>query len=279
MDALIHRISAWDGLPLHILEWAAGDSRPPVLCLPGLVRTGGDFEILAPAIAAGRRVIAIDYPGRGASGWSRDINRYMPEACARDIMDACAALHVHRAAVIGTSFGGLLAMGLAAARPGLVRAVVLNDIGPSVGVEGTDFVRDFVGFDPAFQTLDECVAFLRAKLPRLSLDTEADWRRMAELTYMPGPDRRFHPVWDIRIAKLLDKPTPNLWALWNGLAHCPVLLVRGEASNILLPATVGRMRIDRPDMRVVSLPGIGHAPILTEPPALSAIQAFLQEHA
>ncbi len=279
MDPLIHRISAWDGLKLHILEWAAGDSRPPVLCLPGLVRTGGDFEILAPAIAAGRRVIAIDYPGRGASGWSRDINRHAPEACARDIMDACAALHIHRATVIGTSFGGLLAMGLAAARPGLVRAVVLNDIGPDVGAEGADFVRDFVGLDPAFRTLGECVAFLRGKLPPLSLDTESDWRRMAELTYKPGQDRRFHPLWDIRIAKLLDRPMPDLWALWTGLAHRPVLLIRGEASNILLPATVARMRIERPDMRVVSLPGIGHAPILTEPPALSAIQAFLQEHA
>ena len=102
---------------------------------------------------------------------------------------------------------------------------------------------------------------------------------MAELTYKPGPDRRFHPVWDVRIAKLLNRPMPDLWALWNGLAHCPVLLIRGEVSNILLPATVARMRIERPDMRVVSLPGIGHAPILTEPPALSAIQAFLQEYA
>lgn len=279
MDALIHRISAWDGLPLHLQEWTAGDSRPPVLCLPGLVRTSGDFEVLAPAIAAGRRVIAIDYPGRGTSGWSRDINRYAPEACARDIMDACAALHIHRAVVIGTSFGGLLAMGLAAARPGLVRSVVLNDIGPDVGTEGGDFVRDFVGLDPAFQTLDECVAFLRGKMPPLSIDTETGWRRMAELTYKPGPDHHFHPVWDIRIAKLLNRPMPDLWKLWNGLAHCPVLLIRGEVSNILLPATVARMKIERPDMRVVNLPGIGHAPILTESPVLSAIQAFLQEYA
>jgi pimeloyl-ACP methyl ester carboxylesterase len=231
MDKMIHRISAWDRLPIHVLEWrgAGGgraDDRSPVLCLPGLVRTAADFEALAPVIAMGRRVIAIDYPGRGASGRSDDLTRYGPEACVRDIMDACAALHVHHATVIGTSFGGLLAMGLAAVRPGLLRAVVLNDIGPDIGPEGADFVRDFVGTDPALESLDACVAMLRAKLPPLSLDTEAGWRRMAELTYQPGVDGRFHPVWDVRIAELLGRPAPNLWPLFGALTHVPLLLAR-----------------------------------------------------
>ena len=115
---VIHRISAWDRVPIHVREWHGGDRHPPIVCLPGLVRTGGDFEALAPAISEGRRVIAIDYPGRGDSGRARDVARYNPEACLRDIMDICAALHIHRAVFIGTSFGGLLTMGLAAARPG-----------------------------------------------------------------------------------------------------------------------------------------------------------------
>jgi pimeloyl-ACP methyl ester carboxylesterase len=278
VEPLIHRISAWDGLTLHVREWRGGDRRSPIVCLPGVVRSSGDFEVLAPAIAADRRVIAIDYAGRGASGRSADIRRYATEACVRDVMDVCAALHLYRVVVIGTSFGGLLAMGLAATRPGLIRAVVLNDIGPGVAAEGTAFVRDFVGFDPALRTLDECVGFLRGKLPTLSLDTEAAWRRMAELTYQPGPDRRYHPLWDIRIAGLLTGPIPNLWPLWGGLAHYPVLLIRGEASNILLPATVARMKLERRDMRIVALPGVGHAPTLAEPAALSAIRGFLEEH-
>jgi pimeloyl-ACP methyl ester carboxylesterase len=274
-----HTVSAWDGLPLHVREWHGGNSLPPVLCLPGLVRTSADFETLAPAIVKGRRVVAIDYAGRGDSGRSRDVTRYAPEACVRDVLDVCAALHVHHAVVIGTSFGGLLTMGLAAARPNLVRAVVLNDIGPDVGSDGADFVRDFVGNDPALDSLDACVAFLRSTLPPMSLDTDAAWRRMAELTYQPGPDGLFHPVWDTAIAQLLNRHPPDLWPLFGGLSGIPILLVRGAVSNILLPATVARMQDVHPDMTVVTLPGIGHAPILTEVPALAAIQTFLAQNA
>jgi pimeloyl-ACP methyl ester carboxylesterase len=279
VDSVIHRISAWDRLPIHVREWLGGDRLPPILCLPGLVRTSGDFETLAPAIVEGRRIVAIDYAGRGESGRSRDVARYAPEACARDVMDVCAALHIHRAVVIGTSFGGLLAMGLASVRPGLIRAVILNDIGPDIGSEGADFVRDFVGNDPALESLDACAAFLRAKLPPMSLDTDAAWRRMAELTYQPAADGHFHPVWDTNIARLLNRPPPELWPLFGGLSQYPVLLIRGAVSNILLPTTVARMQCVHPEMTVVTLRGIGHAPILTEPPALAAIHGFLAEAA
>lgn len=278
-EVLTYTVSAWDRLPIHIREWRAGDDLSPILCLPGLVRTGADFEILAPAIGAGRRVVAVDYAGRGDSGRSRDVARYAPEACIRDIVDVSAAIGLHHAVIIGTSFGGLLAMGLAATRPSLVHAVILNDIGPDIGSEGADFVRDFVANDPALDNLDACAAFLRGILPPMSLDGDAAWRRMAELTYQPGSDGRFHPVWDTAIARLLNRPAPDLWPLFGGLANVPILLIRGAVSNILLPATVARMQEVRPDMAMETLPGIGHAPILTEPPALTAIQTFLAQNA
>jgi pimeloyl-ACP methyl ester carboxylesterase len=279
VDALIHRISAWDGLPLCVREWHGGDKYPPVLCLPGLVRTSADFETVAEAVGDERRMIAVDYAGRGDSGRSRDISRYAPEACVRDVLDVCAALHIHDAAAIGTSFGGLLIMGLAASRPTLVRAAILNDIGPDIGSDGADFVREFVGNDPALPGLDACVAFLREKLPPLSLHTDAAWRRMAELTYQPGADGRYHPVWDTRIVRLLNRQPPDLWSLFGALAHIPLLLVRGGVSNILLPGTVSRMQTERPDMEVAELPGIGHAPVLTEPVILSAVKMFLARNA
>jgi pimeloyl-ACP methyl ester carboxylesterase len=275
MDAVVHRISAWDGFPLVVREWRDGDARPPLLCLPGIVRTSGDFEALAEALGTGRRVIAPDYPGRGLSGRSRDIARYAPEACLRDVLDICAALHLHKAIAIGTSFGGLLSMGLAAARPSLFRAVVLNDIGPEIGSSGTRFVRRFVGHDAAFPDIGAAVAHLRAVLPPLSLDGDEAWRTMAALTYTPDGDGVLRPVWDTRIARLMNGRMPDLWALFGGLAHLPLLLVRGEASDILLPATVTRMQAARPDMRLATLPGIGHAPTLTEPEVLAALRAFV----
>jgi pimeloyl-ACP methyl ester carboxylesterase len=280
MDALTHGLRAWDGLTLVAHEWRGGNRLPPLLCLPGLVRTGLDFETLAPLIGQRRCVVAVDYPGRGGSGRSADIRRYEPEACVRDVLDVCAALHLHQAVVIGTSFGGLLAMGLATARPGLVRAAVLNDVGPDIGAEGSVFVRDFVALDPAHPDAPAAAVWLRDRLPPLSLTTEAEWLRMAELTYAPGPDGRWHPLWDTRIARLVTGPNRrDLWALFGALDPVPLLLVRGEVSNVLLPATVARMRARRPDMAAVSLPGVGHAPVMTEPPVLAALRDFLERTA
>ena len=129
--------------------------------------------------------------------------------------------------------------------------------------------------DPALEGLDACIAFLRDRLPTLSLTTDAEWRAMAMLTYASGPDGRFHPLWDTRIAQLLTVPAPDLWPLFGAVNHLPLLLVWGEVSTILLPETVARMRAARPDMDVVSLPGIGHAPTLTEPDVVAAIRRFL----
>jgi pimeloyl-ACP methyl ester carboxylesterase len=277
MDSIVHRLSAWDGLSLVVREWRDGTSGTPLLCLPGIVRTSGDFAALAKALGAGRRVVAPDYPGRGQSGRSRDVSRYAPEACLRDVLDICAALHLHDVVAIGTSFGGLLTMGLAATRPSLFRAVVLNDVGPDLGHTGTEQVRRFVGKDIAFADLDAAVAHLRAVLPPLSLDGDAAWRSMAALTYAPDGNGMLRPRWDTRIARLLNGRTPDLWPLFGALAHLPLLLVRGEASDILLPATVARMQAMRPDMASVSLPGIGHAPILGEPEVLAALGAFLDQ--
>ena len=276
MHALIHHLSAWDGLKLVVREWRDGNRLRPLLCLPGLVRTGADFAGVAAVLGAGRRVIAIDYAGRGESGRARDVNRYAPEACLRDVLDVCAALHVHGAVGIGTSFGGLLCMGIAMARHSLLRAVVLNDVGPEIGGDGADFVRQFVATDPALSSLEACIAHLRAVLPPMSLHSDEDWQTMARLTYAPGNDGRWHAVWDTRIAELLRRGTPDLWPLFGALAHVKLLLVRGEVSNILLPDTVAAMAAARPDMAVVSLPGIGHAPTLGEPTIVAALLDFLE---
>jgi pimeloyl-ACP methyl ester carboxylesterase len=277
MTPSLHHVSAWDGLSLVVREWHGGGQGRPLLCLPGLSRTGGDFAVLAASFAPGRRIIALDYAGHGRSDRARHAARYTAEACARDVLDICAALHVHDAVGIGTSFGGLLCMGIAAARPSMLRAVVLNDVGPEVGRAGIDLVHRFVATDPALPDLAACAAYLRGLLPFLALDSDEDWQAMARLTYAPGGDGRWHPQWDTRIARLLQAGTPDLWPLFGGLAHARLLLVWGEASNILLRETVMKMRSARPDMAVASVAGVGHAPTLMEPSVAAALRGFLEQ--
>lgn len=273
---LLHRISSWDGLTLAVAEWPCRSERLPLLCLPGLVRTWGDFEDLATRFSDRRRIVAVDYLGRGQSSRAPNVSRYTPEACVRDIGDICAALHLHRVIAIGTSFGGLLTMGLAAMRPTLLAGAVLNDVGPEVGSAGAAFIREFVARDPALPDVDACARLLRSVLPPLSLQTDEDWRRMARLTYAPGLDGRWHPSWDTRIVRLLKGPMRDLWPLFGGLAHVPLLLVRGVISDVLLEPTVRRMQTLRPEMAVVEIEGIGHAPTLGEPEALVWMDVFLE---
>jgi len=275
MPARTRTIAAWDSLALCVHEWGEAGQAPALLCLPGLARTGGDFADLAARHAPRRRVVALDYAGRGGSGRAPDPARYAPEACLRDIMDVCAALHVHRAMVVGTSIGGVLAMALAAARPALLAGVVLNDIGPEIGSQGLEAVRRHVGTDPALAGLDEAVAHLRAHLPDLALSDDEEWRHFAGLTYAAGPDGRWHPRWDTAIARLLGAAAPDLWPLFGALASVPVLLVHGLRSRILTQAIVARMRAVRPDMAYVAVPGTGHAPTLGEPAVAAAMDAFL----
>ena len=275
MGELTHRVTVTDGLSLFVREWADSNRETPLLCLPGLVRTSGDFAAFAARHGQGRRVIALDYAGRGDSGRARTIARYGPEACLRDILDVCASLHVPHAIAIGTSFGGLLSMGLAAARPGLIRGVVLNDIGPEVPSGGVAGIKAIVGTDPALPDTASCIAWLRTHLPPLSLETDADWAEMAELTFRRGDDGRFHPSWDLQVARLLDQPPRDLWPLFGALASVPLMLVHGAVSTVLLPDTVARMQAQRPDMIAVSIPGVGHAPSLAEAPVAAALDRFL----
>jgi pimeloyl-ACP methyl ester carboxylesterase len=283
MGPLRRSFSARDGLRLSALEWPGpppdsdGERRLPLLCLPGLARTSLDFLEIGRRHAKTRRVVALDYAGHGESGRAADPGRYRVHVALRDLLDAMAALHLHRVVLLGTSFGGILAMSLGVLRPGCLAAVAMNDVGPRVEPAGLEVVREVIGRDPAFAELDDAAAFLRRVLPPLAID-EAGWRSVAEKTYARGEDGRLHPRWDIRIAEALRRENPGaaeLWPLFGALAHVPLLLFWGQESALLTASTVARMREMRPDMAVAGLPGIGHAPRLVEPLAVSALDRFL----
>ena len=283
MDHRDRTISARDGLRLHARDWdgpmRAGSGATPLLCLSGIARSSIDFVGIAARYRGTRRVVALDYAGHGDSGRADDPRRYAPERAIQDVLDATAALGLHRVALLGTSFGGILGMALGVMRPGLLAGLALNDTGPALQSGGLEGIKDLIGRDPSFGSLDDAVTFLKARLPPLGIE-EAGWPGVADRTYQQGKDGRWHPRWDIRVAELLPKPgdsAPDLWPFFRAVPDIPSLLIWGQESLVLSAATVRDMRAARPGMALASLPGIGHAPTLAEPIALAAIDRWLAE--
>lgn len=271
--------SARDGLRLAATEWPGAADRTPLLCLPGISRTALDFAAIGARHGGARRVVALDYAGHGESARAADAARYRPEALIADVIDAMAALHLHGVALIGTSFGGLVGMAIGVMRPAALRAVVLNDIGPSIEQAGRAKVIDFIGTDPSCRSLDDTTAWLRGRHPPMALLDDDGWRALAARTYAAGRDGLFHPRWDTRIAQAsvgeAAGTPPDLWPYFGALAHLPLMLAWGQESHLLSADTVAAMRTARPDMRLVTLPGTGHAPTLGEAAAVTGLDAFL----
>jgi len=272
------RVRARDGLVLHALEWEGPAYRTPLLLLSGICRTARDFALLAARHAPHRRVVALDYMGHGESDRAPDIARYRPERAAGDILDACAALHLPRVVSVGTSFGGLMTMILSVLRPTLLRAAVLNDIGPRIDPRGLALVGGFAGHDPGFPDLDAAVAYLRTVMPLLPLPDERAWRDFAALTYAPDAAGLLRPRWDTRIQRAMEAgggEAPDLGPAFRGLRPIPAMLVWGERSEFLAAETVRAMVREKPDLELVTLPGAGHAPTLEEPGVAGPLDAFL----
>lgn len=276
--ATIRRFRARDGLVLQALEWPGDPARMPMLCLPGISRTALDYVALAARQQGMRRVVALDYAGHGWSARPADLSRYGVMPALRDVMDTLAALHLDHIVLVGTSFGGILGMVMGVLRPMAIGAVVLNDIGPRMTPRGLGVVQDMIGRDPALATEAEAVTYCQARMAPMRLD-EAGWQRMAARTFARGADGRLHPRWDTRIAQLFGKESSavaDLWGPFGALAHARLMLVHGAESDLLSDATVAAMQDARPDMDVVTVPGVGHSPTLDEPEAMAGLQAFLR---
>lgn len=275
-------VTASDGLTLHArLYGRPQEGRLPVLCLPGLSRNSGDFDVVARALADERQVVALDYRGRGLSASDPDWRNYALPVELDDVLTVTTVLGLARAVFLGTSRGGLLTMLTTAARPTLLAGAILNDIGPVIEGAGLARIKSYLGRLPEPATWDEAVALLKSigqsRFPAL---TDADWRGQAGSIWTER-DGRLAAAFDPALAKTLesvsfDAPMPTLWPQFDGLAAVPVMVIRGEHSDILSAATVGAMADRRPDLDVLTVPGQGHAPLLTDSLSIGRIQAFVR---
>ena len=272
-------ISAEDGSRLAVRDY--GDPLAPgtaLLCLAGLTRNAKDFADLAARLALARRVVCLDYRGRGRSDPAADWRDYRPQVSLRDVTGVVVALNLHPVVVCGTSFGGLLAMGLAAASPSTLAGVILNDVGPEVAGDGLARIRDYIGQDRPQPDWPSAVAEMKELFSQLGFTSDAQWRRFAEATYREGADGRLHFDWDVSLARAFaddQSDGTDLWQLYRALGELPVLALRGARSDVLSEATFARMAEIKPDLIRVTVPGVGHTPALDEPTSQEAIDDFL----
>jgi pimeloyl-ACP methyl ester carboxylesterase len=278
------RCRSQDGLSLHTRIYGAPSPRWPVVCLPGLARTSADFHELATHLSTHaqrpRQVVAMDYRGRGRSDFDRDPANYDVRVEMQDVQDVLTALGVHQAAIVGTSRGGLIAMGLSAVRPALLRAVVINDIGPVIDGRGLMRIKGYVGKLPEPRDYAEAVELIKRiasqHFPRL---TPAEWDRFARRTFKEK-DGRLVPDYDPMLFRSLEqydleKPLPVLWQYYEGLKGVPLLSIRGEHSDLFAEETQKEMLARHPLAEAHVAVGEGHAPLLGDATSLRRITNFI----
>jgi len=276
------RYASADGLNLYARDYGAlTGGLVPLLCLPGLTRNSKDFETIAPRLSASRRIVCPDFRGRGRSQYAGDPFTYRPEAELADTIALLDRLGIARAAVIGTSRGGIVAMLMTAKHPERLAGLLFNDIGPRIETEGLLRIRSYLGKTPAFQSWAEAAAGLRLVHAGFGTLSDAEWLAFAR--------RVFHeengvPVADSDAALAVTFPTSEdiaqgkvaeLWELFDLTKTFPVTVLRGENSDLLSAATVAAMMARHGSAEAATVANRGHVPFLDEPEAFAAIERWL----
>lgn len=269
-----------DGLRLYARQYGSETAAHTIICIPGLTRNSADFTILCEHLATRYRIFAVDLRGRGNSDYDTNPENYHPGTYAADIISLLDELALQSAIIIGTSLGGLVSMILAATHAQRIAAVVLNDIGPEADQAGLDRIKAYVCNPSPVSNWDEAVAKTKSiqgrEYPSFS---EADWLTFSKNLYKESPDGKPILAYDPAIATLLQQPiaapSADLWPIFKLISDCPLLLIRGELSDILNLQCVTKMQKQRPDMSFLEVPNCGHAPLLSEATALLAIDQFL----
>lgn len=269
------------GRQVHYMDWAPHHATT-VIAWHGLARTGRDMDELAQHLSVRYRVICPDTIGRGLSQWSPDPGReYQLSFYAQLAQALMDGLGIERAHWVGTSMGGAIGT-VCAGGPmkGRIRSLVLNDNAPRLASAAIDRIRAYAGSPPAFETVTELEAFFRQVYKPYGWLSEAQWRRLTETSVRRLPDGRVTPHYDpAMVRQFIDHPHDyDLWDRYDAI-DVPVLCLRGAESDLVLPDAVEEMQRRGPGSRgllkVVEVPGCGHAPALNVPAQLDLVTAFI----
>lgn len=266
-----------EGRELHVVEWGAGHDEV-VVAWHGLARTSRDMDEIARHLSQRFRVICPDTLGRGLSQWSPEPEReYCLAFYERQALALLDQLGVQRLHWLGTSMGGAIGLRAAAgALRGRIQRLVLNDMGPQISELAVQRIRSYAGSPPAFATVGELEAYFRSVYKPYGWLSDAMWRHLTETSVRRLPDGRVTPHYDpAMVMQFVHHPDDYLqWAAWDSL-DLPVLCLRGEDSDLLLPETAEAMRVRGPRAVVAQIQGCGHAPALNTPAQFALVERFL----
>ncbi|GHA50324.1 hydrolase [Amylibacter ulvae] len=264
-----------DGLKIAYRDQGSG---VPILCLSGLTRNSTDFDYMTPHIQ-NARLIAMDYRGRGQSDFDSNFENYSIVREGQDAVELLDHLGLDSVGIIGTSRGGLIGMGLAAAAPERLRGVLMNDIGPVLEPDGLSAIMGFLGRRPKFKTYDEAAAAL-PKITTGFVDVPAArWQQEVRNRWEQRDDGlrlRYDPKLRDAIEAADHSVAPDMWPFFDELAGKPIALIRGENSDLLSRDTVTEMQKRRPDMICAEAKKRAHIPYLDEPESLDVINKFIK---
>ena len=289
----------------HRIAYTAwGDRASPrrVLCLHGLTRNARDFDWLARALQRDSHVVCMDAAGRGASDWLEHkpdytFRLYQADAAAlisRLTAGAGGAWFAADPAAgdatvdwVGTSMGGLIGMLLAAQPRSPIRRLVLNDVGPFVSWSALMRLKGSLMMRSTYTTREQAAAVLGQSLAEWGPLSDEQWQHLAQHSVLPTQAGEYAFAFDPRIADAsawgfspdARVGTRNflgleLWSVWAHV-RCPVLILRGKESQVLLPETVERMQRRDAHTEVVEFDGVGHAPALMASDQIAAVRRFL----
>ena len=270
----LHRMAYW--------EW--GDPTHPhvVVCVHGLSRQGRDFDTLAGALAASRRVVCPDVVGRGRSDWLADPAGYQIPNYVADMVTLLARLDAQQVDWVGTSMGGLIGLGLASLPGTPIARLVLNDVGPAIEFAALERIGTYLGAPKRWASVEEAADYLLTISQSFGPHTREQWLALTRPQLKADGDA-FVPHYDPAIAVPFRSVTPQLaaageaalWASYDRIA-CPVLLLRGADSDLLSRETAHAMTVRGPKARLHEFAGVGHAPTLVAADQVAAVQEFLR---
>ncbi|MBY0412247.1 MAG: alpha/beta hydrolase [Burkholderiaceae bacterium] len=273
------------GYEIHTTEWGAADA-PVVIAWHGLARTGRDMDALAQHLAPHYRVICPDTIGRGLSQWAKNPTaEYCLQFYARIAAELFDRLAIEKAHWVGTSMGGAIGTVCASglfepSLKGRIASLLLNDNAPELAAAALARIKAYAGQPPAFDTVQELEAFFRQVYQPYGWLSDVQWRLLTETSTRRLPDGRVTPHYDPAMVQQFTHHT-NDYLIWNhyDALDIPVLCLRGEASDLVLPATTAEMLTRGPGAlglaQVTEVPGCGHAPALNVPEHFALVNRFL----